>query len=165
MVPIEQGEQAPGFDLQDVDGKARSLEDIAGAKAQVIGFVAGDCEKSRAYEGRIAELAGAYGDRAAFAVVDVRPDAGGLDRLRDAGKILYLDDPDQETVQAYEVQKTPHLFVFEDLRLLYAGRFDDAWRDPKRVMRSYVREALEVVFEERDHLEIDRTIPIGTPIS
>lgn len=167
MTPaIDEGGTAPDVTLETVDGDDRSLATIDDADALVVGFATAGCEKSEAYVDRIRDLAAEWSDRGvAFRIVDPDPADGLIETLAKDDRITYLLDPDHEAVEAYGPSKTPHLFCFDgDGRLLYDGRFDDAWRDPERVMRPYVEEALEVVFGERDHVEQTRTLPIGSTI-
>lgn len=166
MAPaIDAGDPAPDLTLETSDGGTVRLADLD-AEAVVVGFATAGCETSEGYVDRIRDLADAWSKRGvAVLVVDPDPASGPLAELADAGAVTYLPDPDHDAVDALGPSQTPHFFVFgPDRTLLYDGRFDDAARDPDRVMRPYVEEALEVVFGERDHVEQDRTLPIGSPI-
>ncbi|MGE3818085.1 MAG: thioredoxin family protein, partial [Isosphaeraceae bacterium] len=145
--PLAIGAKAPDFQLPGVDGKTHALTDFADAKVLVVLFTCNHCPTAQAYEGRIARLHEEYKDDG-VAVVAISPNDPSAVRLDELGytdvgdsfldmKIRadekgftfpYLYDGDtQEVAKAYGVLATPHVFVFDQTRVLrYQGRFDDA---------------------------------------
>lgn len=64
----------------------------------------------------------------------------------------YLVDEDQSVAKAYGAVCTPDLYVFDETRrLAYHGRLDDSWKEPDKVTR-------------RDLADAIRTLLAGKPV-
>jgi len=156
------GSPAPDFKLPGVDDHVYSLEDFAKAKVFVVVFTCNHCPTAQAYEDRIIKLHNDYKDKgvALVAISPNNPEAVRLDELgySDLSDSLeemkirakdkkfpfpYLYDGEtQKTIQAYGVQATPHVFIFDkDRKLRYVGRIDDAEVKPVKVHNA--RDAIE----------------------
>src|SRR2546430_6810665 len=137
------GEKAPDFNLPGVDGKNYTLKDFADAKILVIIFTCNHCPTAQAYEQRIIKLNEDYKDKgvALVAISPNDPQAVRLDELgytdlsdsfeemkiraKERGyKFPYLYDGEtQATAKAYGVVATPHVYIFDQERMLrYVGR-------------------------------------------
>src|SRR6202022_2229126 len=148
------GAAALDFTLPGVDGKDHSLTDFAANPILVVVFTCNHCPTAQAYEDRIIKLHNDYKDKgvALVAISPNNPEAVRLDELgySDLSDSLeemkirakdkkfpfpYLYDGEtQKTAQAYGVQATPHVFIFDkDRKLRYVGRIDDAEVKPVKV--------------------------------
>src|ERR1700682_3931852 len=156
------GAPARDFKLPGVDGHDYSLEDFAKAKVLVVVFTCNHCPTAQAYEDRIIKLHNNYKDKGVVLVAispnnpeAVRLDELGYSDLSDSLEEMkirakdkkfpfpYLYDGEtQKTAQAYGVQATPHVFIFDkDRKLRYVGRIDDAEVKPVKVHNA--RDAIE----------------------
>src|SRR5438477_2064143 len=158
------GAKAPDFNLPGVDGKNYSLKDFADAKILVIIFTCNHCPTAQAYEQRIIKLNEDYKDKGvALAAISpndplaVRLDELGYTDLSDSFeemkirakergyKFPYLyDGQTQSTAKAYGVVATPHVYIFDQERILrYVGRIDDS--DVKTVTSHDAANALDAL--------------------
>ncbi|MCA9126396.1 MAG: redoxin domain-containing protein [Planctomycetales bacterium] len=144
--PLKIGSAAPDFDLPGVDGKRYSLKDFAQSKILVVLFTCNHCPTAQAYEDRIEQLYADYHDRD-VALIAVSPNSAEAVRLDELGytdlgdsladmkirakdrdfQFPYVyDGQSQEMSAEYGVLATPHVFIFDEKRILqYAGRIDD----------------------------------------
>lgn len=139
------GDQAPPFNLPDVDGNFHRLEDFAEKDVLVINFTCNHCPTAQAYEDRFIGLAKEYEDKSVSFVaispnspITVLPEELGYTDLGDFHEEMkiraqakgynfpYLYDGDtHEFSTAYGPTATPHVFVFDKSRkLTYSGRID-----------------------------------------
>jgi len=74
-----------------------------------------------------------------------------FDRLRErcefkAYGFPYLHDESQAVAHAFDAVCTPDIFVYDgDRRLAYRGRIDDSWKDPAKVTRRELAEAIDAL--------------------
>jgi peroxiredoxin len=163
------GSPAPDFRLPGVDGRTHTLKDFAAARVLVVIFTCNHCPTAQAYEDRIIKLHDDYHNRgvAVAAINPNDPKAVRLDELgyTDLGDSLadmrirakqrkfpfpYLFDGDtQKTAQAYGVQATPHVFIFDrDRKLRYVGRIDNS--DVKAVTSHDARNAIDALLAGKE---------------
>ncbi len=157
------GSPAPDFNLPGVDGRLHDLSSFREARALVVIFMCNHCPYVIAVQERINELAREYTTRG-VRVVGINPndpvrypddsmEAMKL-RAREQGYVFdYLQDITQETARAYGAVCTPDPFVFErvgsEFLLRYHGRIDDSWKDPARVTRRELAQALDAILGGR----------------
>ena len=149
--PLAIGSPAPDFLLPAVDGKTYSLASFKDSKALVVIFTAVHCPTAEVYEGRIKKLIADYTPQGVGFVV-IQPNSAKALRLdemgyTDVGDSLedmkvraeyrqftfpFLYDGDtQEVARKYGPTATPHVFVFDEKRMLrYQGRVDSNPRKP-----------------------------------
>jgi thiol-disulfide isomerase/thioredoxin len=139
------GDQAPPFNLPDVDGNFHTLEDYADAEVFVINFTCNHCPTAQAYEDRFINVVEEYkAKKVAFVAISsnspigILPEELGYTDLSDTYEEMktrsvdksynfpYLYDGDtHEFSLAYGPTATPHVFVFDKSRkLIYSGRID-----------------------------------------
>ncbi len=162
------GASAPDFNLPGVDGRETSLSDFKSAKLLVVVFTCNHCPTAQAYEQRIIDLQREYAPRD-VAVVAISPNDPTAVRLDELGysdlndsfedmqlrakergfEFPYLYDGDtQKTSREYGVLATPHVFIFDDERLLrYVGRIDD--NDVKQPTSHDARNAIEEMLADK----------------
>jgi peroxiredoxin len=166
---LELGQKAPDFNLPGTDGRSYTLRDFASARVLVIVFTANHCPTAQAYEERLKELASRYGPRgvALLAVSPNDPLAVRLDELgySDLGDTFedmkirandrqfnfpYLYDGETQTAsRLYGPTATPHVFIFDEERMLrYCGRVDNAEK-PERIESHDAANAIEALLDGR----------------
>lgn len=157
------GDQAPPFNLPDVDGNFHKLEDFAEAEVFVINFTCNHCPTAQAYEDRYINLVDEYkSKKIAFIAISsnspigILPEELGYTDLGDTYEEMktrsvdksynfpYLYDGDtHEFSLAYGPTATPHVFVFDKGRkLMYSGRID-ASEKPGTANAEDLRRAIE----------------------
>lgn len=168
-MPLEIGAKAPGFSLPGIDGQTHTLNDFD-AKVLVMVFTANHCPTAQAYEQRLIDLASDYSssDVAVVAVSPNDPRAVRLDELgyTDLGDDLedmklrakekgfnfpYLYDGESQNMsQAYGPVSTPHVFIFDQNRILrYSGRIDDS-ENPAKVTSRDARNAIDALLAGKE---------------
>lgn len=156
--PLTLGTPAPAFNLNSVDGKPFSLQDFADAKVLVVMFICNHCPYVKAVEERILQLHRDYGPKGVQFVGICSNDP--TDYPDDSPKNLlkrwkekqygfpYLIDESQETARAYGAVCTPDIYVYDGHRhLAYHGRIDDNWKDPDKVTRRELAQALDALLK------------------
>lgn len=150
------GTPCPDFRLPSVDGKTFARDDFRDAKALVVMFICNHCPYVQAVEDRIIQLHGDYAPRGVQLVgicsndptdyPDDRPERL-LSRWRERRYgFPYLIDEPQDVARAFHAVCTPDIFIFDgDRRLAYHGRIDDNWKEPAKVQRREMREALDAL--------------------
>lgn len=151
---IKLGFLAPAFSLPSVDNKTFSLSDFSKSPVLVLMFICNHCPYVKAVEERFLKLAHKYSGRGVQFVgicsndpTDYPDDSPGnlLKNWKEKKfGFPYLIDESQEIAKAYGVVCTPEFYVFDqDRKLAYHGQLDDNWKEPQKVTRQDLKEALE----------------------
>lgn len=173
-VSLEIGSSAPDFrGLPGVDGSSYSLDSFDDTAVLAVVFLANGCPTVKGYEGRLRSIQEVYA-RAGVKLVGINsnnPYVSPRDafpemvrRARESSfNFPYLKDMDRSVAEAYGAIATPHVFVFDaQRRLRYRGRIDDS-RDPSRVTRHHLRDAVDALLRG-DPVEHAETEPAGCAI-
>jgi peroxiredoxin len=150
------GTRCPDFRLPAVDGRTYGRDDFVEAPVLVIMFICNHCPYVKAVEDRLIELQRQYGPRGVQLVGVCSNDAvtypdDGFDQLAERWRqksygFPYLHDESQEVARAFGAVCTPDIYVFDrDRSLAYRGRIDDSWKDPSKVTRRELAEALDAL--------------------
>ncbi len=135
-VGLPLGSTAVDFQLKGVDGKIHSLKSFADKKALAIVFSCNHCPYVQAYEARMVQLQRDYlPNGATLVAINSNDDEGYpedsfenmITRSKEKGfNFPYLRDETQEVARKYGAICTPHIFLFNQQRVLsYKGRIDD----------------------------------------
>jgi thiol-disulfide isomerase/thioredoxin len=144
------GSPAPPFALPGIDGTVHRLSDYASARVLAIVFTCNHCPTAQLYETRLKKIADDYRGKN-FALVAIEPNDPEAVRLGELGytdvsdsleemkiraeyrgfNFPYLYDGETQAVsRAYGPKATPHIFVFDEQRILrYEGRVDNSQRE------------------------------------
>lgn len=151
------GETVIDFNLKGVDGKTYSLQDFADKPVMVLFFWCNHCPYVKAYEERTIRLAREFANQAAFVAINANdPIQYPEDSFENMQRVAqekgypfpYLFDETQEVARAYNAERTPEFFVFDQARTLkYHGRLDDNWEQPDQVQHQYLRDAIEALLK------------------
>jgi peroxiredoxin len=171
---IEIGDSAPGFELPDVDGKAKSLGEPGGESATVVYWTCNHCPYALAWHDRLIDVAREYSDRGVRFLAINSNDAerypqDGPDAMRERVQAEggwphpFLFDATQEVARAFGAERTPDVFVFDrGLRLRYRGAPDSDYEDRSQ-NAAWLRSALDAVLSEGEP-DPAETEPIGCTI-
>jgi len=181
--PLAIGSPAPDFHLTGVDGQTYSLASFASGKALVVIFTAVHCPTAEVYEQRITQLVADYRDRGvAFVVIQpnnakaLRLDEMGYTDLGDSLEDMkvraayrkfnfpFLYDGDTQAVaRQYGPTATPHVFVFDQQRMLrYQGRVDSNPREAYAKVPD-ARNAIDAVLSGKP-VPVEKTPTVGCSI-
>jgi peroxiredoxin len=167
-------ETAPNFEnLPGTDGKKHSLASFSEKPVLVVIFSCNHCPYVQAYEDRMVSIQRDYAakgvqlvainsnDEKAYAE-DSYPEM--VKRAKEHGfNFAYLRDEDQSVVDSYGGICTPHVFAFDDKRVLrYRGRIDDS-KDPAQVKSHDLRNALDDITGGQK-VRVPDTKPFGCSI-
>ncbi len=172
-VGLPLGSIAVDFQLKGVDGKTHSLKSFADKKALAVVFSCNHCPYVQAYETRMVQLQRDYLPKGASLVaINSNDDAGYpedsfenmITRSKEKGfNFPYLRDETQEVARKYGAICTPHIFLFNQQRVLsYKGRIDDN-RNPTDVKSHDLRNAIDAVLSGKAPF-VQETRPFGCSI-
>jgi peroxiredoxin len=181
--PLALGSPAPDFSLPGIDGKTYSLSSFKDSKALAVIFTAVHCPTAEVYEARMKKLVQDYRDKGvAFVVIQpnnaeaVRLDEMGYTDLGDSLDDMKIraehrqfnfpfvyDGETQEVSKKYGPVATPHIFLFDEKRLLrYHGRIDS---NPREALAKVpdARNAIDAVLEGRP-VPVEKTPAVGCSV-
>ena len=152
------GAPAPDFALPGIDGKTYTLTSFADKKALVVIFMCNHCPYVQACWDRLIALQKEFGPQGVQLVGINSNDATAYpnDRFelmkefaaKKGHNFPYLCDASQEVAKVYGAVCTPDIFVYDETRgLAYHGRLDDNWKEPEKVTRRELAEALTALVE------------------
>jgi thiol-disulfide isomerase/thioredoxin len=182
-VTLPIGSLAPDFSLPATDGKTYSLKDFSAHKMLVVIFTCNHCPTAQAYEDRIKQLVIDYKNKGVGVVaispndpLSVRLDELGYTDLGDSFEEMkirakdkqynfpYLYDGETSAVSTmYGPQATPHVFIFDDKRILrYTGRIDDGEK-PGTAKTHDTRNALDAIITGKP-VPVEKTKTFGCSV-
>lgn len=159
----EVGDIATNFSLPDIHGEMISLSDYDEAKGFILIFTCNTCPYSIAYEDRINALDAKYKSKG-YPVIAINPnDPSAKDgeqiiemkkRAEEKGFTFpYLQDKGQHIYPKYGATRTPHVFILEKQNIgnvvQYIGAIDDSSRNPDKVQKYYVEDAIDALLSGR----------------
>ena len=160
MVPL--GAACPDFTLPGVDGRLWSLHDFH-TPALLVVVMCNHCPYVQSIDDRLNVLAKAYAGRCSVVGINSNdavtyPDdsfeAMGTRAKAKNYAFPYLWDEEQTVAVALGAACTPDFFLYDShRRLQYRGRLDDNWKDPTRVTRQDLKEAIEGVLAGQEPME------------
>jgi peroxiredoxin len=152
----ELGQTLPAFQLPTVDNKIFSSTQLKGREVSVILFICAHCPYVQAIEDRFIALAH-QGITTGVQFVGIcsndwreHPEDSPenlLIRWRDKNYgFPYLIDEHQKIAKLFGAVCTPDIFVYDRNQVLrYRGRFDDSWKDPRKVKNQELHRAIEAL--------------------
>jgi peroxiredoxin len=160
MVPL--GAACPDFTLPGVDGRLWSLHDFH-TPALLVVVMCNHCPYVQSIDERLNALAKAYAGHCGVVALNANdavayPD-DSFEAMRARAKTKgyafpYLWDEEQSVARALGAVCTPDFFLYDHhRRLMYRGRLDDNWKDPTRVTRQELKEAIDGVLAGKEPLE------------
>ena len=145
----------PNFTLKGMD-QDYQLSDFSHKDILVFLFICNHCPYVQAIEDRIIALASKY-KKSPVQFIGICSN----DHPDDSFKSLqtrwreknygfpYLHDPTQQIAKAFGAVCTPDIFVYNQKKLFYRGRFDDSWKDPKKVQKPELDLAIQCLLNSK----------------
>ena len=156
--PLALGAKAPlaTTKMKNVDGKMLSIADVAGKAGTLVIFTCNHCPFAKGWEQRIAELGATYSKKGIGVILINANDpamhaeddfAGTQARAKSLGlAVPYVIDETSAVARAFGASVTPEAFLFDaGGKLAYHGTIDDNHRDPSKVEKRYLKDALDAV--------------------
>jgi len=139
-----------------VDGKPVSIADVAGKAGTLVVFTCNHCPFARGWEQRIVALGNEYAKKGIGVILINANDPSGHEvdglegtqaRAKEAGmQFPYVIDETSAVARAFGAEKTPEAFLFDKKgKLAYHGAIDDNMREPDKVTKRYLKDALDAV--------------------
>ncbi len=146
--------------MVSAQGGTASIKGAGQAKGTLVVFICNHCPWSKAWEGRIVEIAKTYAKRGIGTIALNPNDPGafvedGFAQVQERALEAQMDfpyvvDAGGLVAQAFGVQKTPEVFLFgAQGQLVYAGAVDDSPHDPEAVRQPYLKNAIEALLQGR----------------
>jgi peroxiredoxin len=150
------GMMCPDFRLPATDGRVYGRDDFAASSVLVVMFICNHCPYVRAVEDRLLDLVQVYTPKGVQFVGICSNDAesypdDSFENLRERWQAKhygfpYLHDETQDVGHAFDAVCTPDIFVYDRARrLAYRGRIDDSWKDPTKVTKRDLADALDAI--------------------
>lgn len=154
---LEVGQAAPKWkDLEGIDGKKHSADELKGHDAVVVIFTCNSCPVAEDYEDRIVDFAKKHaGSDSKVAVVAINVNTIVDDQLPAMKKraekkkftFPYLYDPSQKIAKEFGANYTPEFFVIDkDWKLVYMGAMDDR-SPPAKPAKFFLEEAVSAALK------------------
>lgn len=155
------GDEAPAFELMNIDGEMVSLASFEDQKGAIVVFTCNHCPFAKMYEDRLVQLDNDYADKG-FPVVAINPNDAEQypedsyknmkKRAKEKGFTFpYLYDETQDIAKAYGATRTPHVFLVvnrEDGQFIeYIGAIDDNAKDAESVEEEFLRNAIDAILD------------------
>lgn len=140
------GAPAPGFELDDLQGRRHRLAEMHG-RVLVLNFWSAECPWSERADEILVPLVSIWGDAVVLWPIasNATETTSQIKRTADEhGLNLVLLDPDHAVADLYGAVTTPHLFVIDPEGVLrYKGAPDDVNWQVSEPTRSYLQPAVE----------------------
>ncbi len=157
---INIGTKAQDFDLPGTDGKNYSLDSFKDSKGLVVAFTCNHCPYAQAAWPLLTKLATDFQDKGvSFAGINPNDENQYPEDSFEVMKekmtdwkinFPYLRDESQEVAKKYKAVCTPDVFVFDENRqLYYHGRINDNWKEPEKVTKEELKEAIKSLIAGR----------------
>ena len=174
MSNIKLNEPYINFLLPSTDGNNVSLDMASLGEYKLVIFSCNHCPYAQAWEDRIINIQKKYKSNGLSIIMISSNDAekypeDNFTKMKERHSekkfnFSYLYDETQEVAKMYGAERTPEVFLFNELGLLkYQGTIDDNYEDENNVNKKYLEDAIESLIEGKDP-EISSTDPVGCTI-
>jgi len=161
--------------LKNASGKKKIvLDTVKGEKGTMVIFTCNHCPYVKAWEGRLTALGNEYMNKGVgvIAINSNNPEKFAEDnfegmqtRATKLGvKFPYVVDEGSTLAQAFGATRTPEVFLFDKAgKLVYHGAVDDNAEDVKAVGKTFLKDALEAVINDKP-VPVAETPAVGCSI-
>ena len=174
MSNIKLNEPYINFLLPSTDGNDVSLDMASLGEYKLVIFSCNHCPYAQAWEDRIINIQKKYKSSGLSTIMISSNDAekypeDNFTKMKERHSekkfnFSYLYDETQEVAKMYGAERTPEVFLFNELGLLkYQGTIDDNYEDENNVNKKYLEDAIESLIKGKDP-EISSTDPVGCTI-
>jgi peroxiredoxin len=158
---LEQGDSAPGFELENYKGEKVALSDLDNYDGVLVVFICNHCPYVKAQTEELRELNDEF---SSIAIVGINPNSethpgDSVEKMGefieendlDSPHFYYLADSDQEVAEAYGAECTPDPFLLDwRHRVFYHGRLNDKAGPNEDVENREMKEIIEDMLKRRD---------------
>ena len=152
---------AEDFKLKNINDKFVSMSDFEDVKGFIIIFTCNHCPYSVLYEDRIIALDKKY-KKKGYPVIAINPNnpekqaEDSFDKMKVRAEekgftFPYLFDDGQTVFPKFGASRTPHVFLLNkengDLVVKYIGAIDDNSRNPDKVEKKYLENAINALLK------------------
>ena len=174
MSNIKLNEPYINFLLPSTDGNNVSLDMASLGEYKLVIFSCNHCPYAQAWEDRIINIQKKYKSSGLSTIMISSNDAekypeDNFTKMKERHSekkfnFSYLYDETQEVAKMYGAERTPEVFLFNELGLLkYQGTIDDNYENENNVNKKYLEDAIESIIIGKDP-EISSTDPVGCTI-
>ena len=168
------GSKLPEFNLPATDSKNYSPSSFQNSKVLVVMFTCNHCPYVQAYEERLIKLQSDFKSKGVtFVAINSNDEKNYpedsfenmIKRAKEKGyNFPYLRDKSQEIARKFGATHTPEIFVFDEKKTLqYHGGIDDNWKEPEKVTKQSLKEAIEALLANKK-IETSETHAIGCTV-
>ena len=142
--------------MKNIDGKMVSIADVKGKAGTLVVFTCNHCPFAKGWEERIVELGNGYSKKGLGVILinanDPRThEDDGYTQMQERAKsrgmqVPYVVDETSGVARSFGASVTPEAFLFDKAgKLVYHGAIDDNHREPDKVQKRYLKDALDAV--------------------
>jgi peroxiredoxin len=154
------GSVLPRFELLNVDGKTVDADYFNDAKASLVVFACNHCPYVKGSEEMLMSIVRRFQGQGLKTVAISSNDAAkypedSYEKMQEKAAQMdlpypYLYDESQQVAKSFDAACTPELYLFDAARaLVYHGTINDSPRDPTKVTRDYLSDAVVAVLAGR----------------
>ena len=162
------------FLLPSTDGNDISLDMADLGEYKLVIFSCNHCPYAQAWEDRIIKIQEKYKSNGLSVIMISSNDAlkypeDSFPKMKERHKeknfnFHYLFDESQEVAKMYGAERTPEVFLFNEIGLLkYQGTIDDNYENESKVKTKYVEDAIESLISGKDP-KVTQTDAVGCTI-
>ena len=155
---LEIGEQAPDFELENINGEKVGLEDLNNYDGVLVVFMCNHCPFVHANLEELKRLDEKY---SSIAVVGINPNAEThpMDTKEKMPEFIeendidfqYLSDPEQKVAEAFDAKCTPDPFLLDMRhRVYYHGRLTDIEKPGDEASEYYMEDAIDRMLKRKN---------------
>ena len=174
MANIKLNDPYVNFLLPSTEGNNISLDMADLGEYKLVIFSCNHCPYAQAWEDRIINIQKKYKSSGLSTIMISSNDAeeypeDNFQKMKERHSekkfnFPYLFDETQEVAKMYGAERTPEVFLFNELGLLkYHGTIDDNYENENNVNKKYLEDAIESLIEGKDP-ETSSTDPVGCTI-
>jgi peroxiredoxin len=152
------GSVIPDFRLVGVDNAITGPEFFQGGKAYLVAFLCNHCPYVKGSEQQLIEVVNSFKNDGLKVVTISSNDAAkypedSFEKMQEKARDMslpypYLYDESQDVAKMFDAACTPEFYLFNrDKVLVYHGTINDSPRDPSKVSKNYLSEAILDVLE------------------
>lgn len=161
------GESMPSFSLIGTDNEMHPDNEFA-KDVLCVWFSCNHCPYIHGSEEALQALVAEMKDSVDFVAINSNedknyPDDSFENMQKKDVNYTYLHDPTQEVAKAFGGECTPHFFVFQNRKLVYQGRLDDAGQDASSATTHELKDALAELVAGKD-VSVPLTSAMGCSI-
>lgn len=155
---FELGSSLPVFELPATDGSSKGSDYLKEGKASLVAFTCNHCPYVKGSEDMLIKIVNRYMADGLRVVAISSNDAvqypeDSFVKMKEKSVSMklpypYLYDESQEVAKLFDAECTPEFYLFDqDQKLVYHGTINDSPRDPSKVTKDYLSNAITSVLE------------------